>query len=452
MARVDLFRRTSFRLAFWLAVLFLSALALAVGVGYEIARRQLSDLQDSRLLEVFGALAATAQNGDEQDLIEAVQTRIGASRDGSTVYLLRRADGTVLVSNMNDVSLPDRWSTRDATAIGSPTDYRYRLFSGTAGGLRLVVGEAAADQSELGEALGAAFAWTAFAATLAVVAAAIAFATGVQRRISSVEGVLDKVAIGDLSPRIPLSGRRDDLDRIAEAVNRSLDQLAAQVDALRQVSDDIAHDLRTPLNRLRIQIEAAADNCAAGRDASPDLEAALRESDAIAATFSALLRIAQIEGGARVEKFADVSLGRLLATIADAYSEVASDAGMTLINEGAVHITVHGDYELLLQALANLVENALRHCPRETTVLCGAARRAGHIVLYVSDNGQGIPESERTKVFRRLYRLEKSRTTDGSGLGLALVKAVAQLHRADVRAVDARPGLRVEVVFNDPVG
>ncbi|MBS0564458.1 MAG: HAMP domain-containing histidine kinase [Proteobacteria bacterium] len=450
MVRVDLFRRTSFRAAFWLAVLFLTALAIAAGVGYRMARHQLAGIQDARVLEEFDALSVTAQGNDEQDMVEAVQVRIRASRDGSSLFLLRGSDGRVLAANMTGVTLPDGWTTRGAAALGARTDYSYRLFTGPVAGLRLTVGEAASDQSELGEALGTAYAWTALAALVAVVGASAIFAAGVQRRISAVEAALDRVAGGDLAARIPLSGRADDLDRIAAAVNRSLERLAAQVDALRQVSDDIAHDLRTPLNRLRIRIETAARRASEGRDPLPELETALQDSDAIAATFSALLRIAQIEGGARVQTFTDLRGGDLLAAIGDAYAEVAADAGMTLAIDDGPDPAIRGDRGLLLQALANLVENALRHCPPGTAITLGAGRSGARAVLFVQDNGPGIPEGERDKVFRRLYRLEKSRTTDGSGLGLALVKAVAQLHGAEVRALDARPGTRVEITFAAP--
>ncbi len=213
------------------------------------------------------------------------------------------------------------------------------------------------------------------------------------------------------------------------------------------MSSDIAHDLRTPLNRLRINLLEAAQKLASGENPEDDLTAALAQGETIDQTFTALLRIAQIEAGARREKFAPVDLAALVADVADVYANVAEDAGSSLAWETHGPMWVMGDRELLTQTFANLIENAIRHCPPGTAIALAVQAEGEHVTASISDTGPGIPVAERDKVLRRLYRLEKSRTTEGTGLGLALVKAVTDLHGAKLILTDAAPGLRVIMQF-----
>ena len=447
MRPADLWRHSSFRLALGVTLLVLTTLILAGGVGYGLIQERLSARQDVRVTEIFTAIARTSLLDDRIDLIEAVTTRIEASPDRSTVYLLSDSNGKVLAGNIEDVALPPGWSTFSAAKLGIPNDDLYRVFAGPAGQYRLAVGLTDADQEELQNIVLGAFGWAAFIAGLATVAAGAILAARVQNRLSSAEAAVALVAHGDLSARLPVTGRGDDLDRISTAINISLVRLEGSVEAMRQVSADIAHDLRTPLNRLRIRIENAAAKLANGLFAEDDLMEAVAESDRINETFSALLRIAQIETGARRAQFTRVDLAALMRTMAEIYADVAADAGHTLHLDTTGPAWVDGDKELLTQALANLIENAIRHCPPGTTITCAVQGVADRATACVRDTGPGIPVAEREKVLRRLYRLEKSRSTEGTGLGLALVKAVAELHTADLVLADAEPGLRVELVF-----
>jgi signal transduction histidine kinase len=195
-------------------------------------------------------------------------------------------------------------------------------------------------------------------------------------------------------------------------------------------------------------LEGAAEKTASGEDVSDDLAEARAEGHQINATFEALLRIAQVEAGARKARFTDLELTRVVETIAEIYCGVAEEDGKSLSAklEGS-RSTIHGDWELLTQMFANLVENALRHCPAGTAIELSVVERNGRAVATVRDNGPGIPTDEREKVFRRLYRLDKSRSTPGSGLGLSLVRAVADLHGATISLDDCRPGLAVIISF-----
>ena len=429
----------------------LGALILVGAIGYTVLHRQLADRQDARLMEIVNTLRQS-DAADQQDLVDAITARIAASPSHSSVFLLRDAAGKVLASNIRDIQFRSGWSTVEAASLGVTTDYPYRVFAGDLHGDYLVVGLSNADLDDLAEIILTGFGWSALAVFLAAVAAGTWIAARLQRRLGQVTSTLHRVAGGDLSARLAVSGRADDLDVISGEINHTVDRLEALVEAMRQVSADIAHELRTPLNRLRIHIEEAARNAAASAPVENDLAAAIAQSETIDQTFSALLRIAQIEAGARREKFAPVDLTALLVDVGEVYSDVAEDAGQTLRCDLAAAAWVMGDKELLTQSFANLIENAIRHCPRGTAITCKLKVEDDQVIASVSDNGPGIPVEERDLVLRRLYRLEKSRTTEGTGLGLSLVKAVADLHGAELVLSDAQPGLRVDMRFDRVFG
>lgn len=446
MRPVNLWRHSSFRLALGVTLAVLGALILAGVLGYTLLHRQLADRQDARLLEIF-ATFQQSDASDQPDLIEAIAARIKASPDRSSVYLLRDAAGTVLISNIGDVPIPAGASTVQADSLGLPTDYPYRMFAGDLHGDYLVIGLSNADLDDLTEIILNGFGWAAISVLVVAIVAGSWIAFRLQRRLNVVTETLARVASGDLTTRLPVSRRSDDLDVISGEINQTLNRLGALVEAMRQVSADIAHELRTPLNRLRINIESAARHAAEGAPVDDDLAAALQQNEAINQTFAALLRIAQIEAGARREKFAYVDLAAIMASVGEVYADVADDAGQILQCDILGAAWVMGDRELLTQAFANLIENAIRHCPTGTRITCAIHAMRGKVTASVSDTGQGIPEAERDLVLRRLYRLEKSRTTEGTGLGLSLVKAVADLHGAEIALGDAGPGLRVDVTF-----
>lgn len=447
MHPADLWRHSSFRLALGVTLFLLATLMFAGGVGYGLMQSQLSARQDARLTEIFSAVEQTSLQADETDLIEAVTTRIIASPDRATAYLLKDQTGEILAGNVNDLALPAGLSTVSAAELGVPTEYLYRTITRPLGPYTLTVGVTNADLDDLREIVLGAFGWAALFAFLFTIALGVVLALRVQKRLTLSETAVARLAQGDLSARLPVSRRGDDLDRISQAINASLARLAALVDAMRQASTDIAHDLRTPLHRLRIHIEEAARKVTSGGDVEADLAAAIAQSEAIDQTFAALLRIAQIEAGSRRAKFAPVDLSGLMQGVAEIYAEVAEDAGQWLTCDCEAPAEVLGDKELLTQLLANLIENAIRHCPVGTTITCSVHFVGEKVTATVSDNGPGIPAQEHEKVLRRLYRSEKSRTGEGSGLGLALIKAVTDLHTGMLILKDASPGLCVDVQF-----
>jgi signal transduction histidine kinase len=232
-------------------------------------------------------------------------------------------------------------------------------------------------------------------------------------------------------------------------MNRALDRLSGLVEGMRQVSTDIAHDLKTPLNRLKMTVEQAIQQSESGQETLALLLEARAEADHINATFEALLRVSQIEAGARKTRFKRVDLSAIVASVAEIYGDVAIDNGQSIQFDPSSSPSqwVQGDPELLTQMFVNIVENAITHCPAGTVIAIGSSVDGNSPRAVVADNGPGIPPEERELVFRRLYRLDKSRTTPGSGLGLSLVKAIAELHGALVLLEDNQPGLTVVVQF-----
>lgn len=290
--------------------------------------------------------------------------------------------------------------------------------------------------------------------TLIALGGALLLARRSQRRIDRLERTLTRLAQGEFAARVgPMGGGADDLSQIGEQIDAMADELDAKVAALRQVSADIAHDLKTPVQRLSVQLERLT--------AMPDLpdaaatlaDNARAEAQGMIRTFQALLQIAQIEGGSPRARFAPVDLSALATTFCEVYDPTAEESGHRLIcAPSKTALSVAGDKDLIGQLFANLIENALRHTSPDTEIRVETGETDGAPWLQVSDTGPGIPEAEREAVFRRLYRLDASRTTPGSGLGLSLVRAIADLHDARIDLFDNAPGLRLRIRFPAPAG
>jgi signal transduction histidine kinase len=271
------------------------------------------------------------------------------------------------------------------------------------------------------------------------------------RRTDAMARACRDIMDGDLKRRIPVRGTQDELDRLAETINEMLSRIAALMENLSQVSNDIAHDLRTPVTHLRHRLERARGDSKTVEDYRDALEAAITKADEILGLFAALLRIAQIEGGARRAAFAPLELGQLLEQLRQLFEPVADEAGHVLQLDGSGNEMVRGDRQLLIQLFSNLIENAIVHTPPGTNIVLSLRRAAGHAVVAVRDDGPGVPRDEHERLFRRLYRREASRSQPGYGLGLSLAMAIAELHGATIRIQDGiKPGLTVEVSFPLP--
>nr|WP_086940755.1 ATP-binding protein [Thaumasiovibrio occultus] len=272
-----------------------------------------------------------------------------------------------------------------------------------------------------------------------------------QKRISRIETVLSAVADGDLSARTGEKQSYNDLARISVSLDEMLSRLEGSVAAMSDISANIAHELKTPITRLRHNLLTLRDEA----DSRPqsdaflnELDNALVDSQRLASIFDALLRISQIESGARRSRFAALDLTQVIDTVAEIYVDVAEDAEMILnVDMPSQPVMMQGDRELLIQQVANLIENALKYCPAGSEIQLRCGQDGENAWICVEDNGPGIADSEKARVFERLYRIDKSRTKGGLGLGLSLAKAVAGLHHGTISLLDCHPGLGVMVIL-----
>src|SRR6185437_11454217 len=271
------------------------------------------------------------------------------------------------------------------------------------------------------------------------------------RRVEAVSNTTAEIIHGDLGKRVPLSGTGDEFDQLAQNLNQMLDQIERLMAGMRQVTDNIAHDLRTPLSRLRARLEVTLIEKPDQARYADVLRETISEADRLLGTFNALLSIAEAEAGSRRDGFEPVDLSEIARDVAELYEPVADESGLGFEIKIADKILVRGDRHLLSQAIANLLDNALKYTP-EGKVALSVETRAGKARIEVSDTGPGVPPDRRSAVFDRFVRLEGSRSTPGNGLGLSLVRAVARLHDSDIWLEDSvpgseNPGLKVVIEF-----
>ena len=433
-----MFRSTGLRLAaLYTAIFALSVVVLGIITLFS-TRQALSAQFDARIRAESAALVQEYRSEGLRGVVDAVHER--DNTPGSLDFGLQGPNGAALAGRLAATPVAMGW-----TSLRRDHGESLRLYSvALPDGYKLVVGDDEERVETLDEAVIRGFGLAFLGVMILGAAGGYALSRGVNRRIAAISGAAEAIIDGDLSRRVPVRGADDDLDRLALTFNRMLDRIAALMESLNQVSNDIAHDLRTPLTRLRQKLEAGL---MAPRVRDAALEGVLSDLDSILDTFAALLRIAQIEGGARRAAFRPCELAALAQTVTEAFAPSAEDQHQSLSLVVETPATVYGDAELLTQMLVNLVENALRHTGRDARIVVRVARSGRAASLSVRDDGPGVPEAERERLFDRFYRLERSRSTPGSGLGLALVAAVAKLHGADVGLISAQPGLEVRVSF-----
>jgi len=264
------------------------------------------------------------------------------------------------------------------------------------------------------------------------------------RSMDTINRTVQSIMQGDLSQRVAVRNARGDFRRLATTFNRMLDRIQALMDGMRQVTDNIAHDLRTPLTRLRNHLASLQDMV--DGEAQPTVQAVIDEADGLLATFNALLRIAQIESGQRIAGFQRLDLSQILHDVIELYEPLAAEKNIDVTAQMEQPLPVSGDRDLLFQAFANLLDNAIKYTPVQGAIQLSADVDGRQLRIEIADSGMGVPASELDKIFRRFYRVEASRSLQpGNGLGLSLVQAVINLHAGSIAAGDNQPGLTVTV-------
>jgi len=450
MRLAEYVRSAPFRIATAYAGLFAVSVVALFGVVLWSTTREMTTEIKGAIEQDMRPLVTAYHNGRLSRLVEAVRERAQAAVSGEAFYLLQTPSGTALAGNLEPLAPFSGWrEIVFETVVGSDRKRSERVIAlgVSLDGAFVLVGRSMRRVTEVQEILLRSLGWAIAMTLVLALAGGALLSRGALRRIEEIGRTTQAIVDGDLSRRIPTGNARDEIDRLAANINHMLDRIEELMEGLRQVTNDIAHDLRTPLGRLRQRLETARRREQTVEGHKATLDRAIEEIDAILDTFNALLRIAQIEAGARKTHFTEVDLSDLARTIVEAYEMVAEHNGQSLRATIADGLSLRGDRDLLTQMLANLVENAIRHTPAGTTITLVLAAGAEGPVIEVADDGPGIPAEERDKVLHRFYRLETSRTTPGSGLGLSLVRAVADLHDAEIALQDNAPGLRVAVRF-----
>jgi len=452
-------RTTAFKLAATYFVVFTVFAVVFVGwISRETDRILTQQVQDSIEAEI-GVLADEGLSKGLTGIVAAIEQR--SRVPGASLYVIADASGNVVAGNVTEV--PSALLQRSGL---DPVTIPYKRLEGDStrhlamvrvlplpNGLRMLVGRDVSDIERIRVVVAKAMM---IGVGLLIALALLSWffvSRRVLKRIDQVSATSRRIMDGDLSGRLEVTGTGDEFDRLAASLNAMLDRIEALLSGLKEVSDNIAHDLKTPLTRLRTRVEAALAGPERTDEYRAALEATIEDSDQLIRTFNALLMIARIEAGSPDGAMASINLARVVADVAEFYEPVAEEAEVYLALSLEEPLPMIGSRELISQALGNLVDNAIKYVktgdapPTPARVEVTARREGGDIVIQVADNGPGIPVSERERVLERFVRLEKSRSQPGSGLGLSLVDAVARLHHGNLSLGDAEPGLVVTLRF-----
>jgi signal transduction histidine kinase len=454
-ALTKLFRTVTFRLSLTYLALFSAAAAVAIFYIYwnttVLLTRQLHQTIDAELT----GLAEQYKAGGLEQLVRTVADR--GQTPGNSLYLVADAQGHRVAGNLSIVS-PELWNSVGPVEFvysrPSPGGTEARLAFANVfrlpGGDRLIVGRDIEDRRDLARVIRSAMLWGLGVMALFGIGGGYLVSRNLLARIDAVAATTRTIMEGDLSGRIPINGSGDELDRLSESLNLMLARIEQLMAGLREVSDNIAHDLKTPLNRLRNRVEAALREPYGDPVYREALERTIEEADGLIKTFNALLSIARLEAGAGGENREVLDVSALVRDVAELYEPVAEERGLVLRAETSEPIYLRADRQLLGQAIANLMDNAIKygapgHGSNESKpeVSVTAEAKGAMAEIVVTDRGPGVPLSERERVLDRFVRLEASRSEPGSGLGLSLVAAVARLHGGTLKLEDNDPGLRV---------
>jgi len=444
-------RTTAFKLsAIYIAVFSIFSVVFVLYISYSANQLLGEQLQETIAGELFG-LANEYRIGGLPSVVNAIDQR--SHQPGASLYLITDVSGRILAGNVSRVPA----NLLDSSGA-EPLTVPYERYAGDTGdrvamiqvvrlpgGFRMLVGRDLGEREQFRKIIARALTW-ALALMIGLALLSWFFVSRrVLKRIDSLSATSRRIMVGDLSGRLEVTGSGDEFDRLAENLNDMLDRIEHLLVGLKEVSDNIAHDLKTPLTRMRNRVEAALASPEDTDSYRAALETTIEESDQLIKTFNALLLIARMEAGAQEANMAEVEIGAVVRDVAELYEPAAEEKGVAVSVDICEPVVLFANRELLGQALANLIDNALKYAVAADggRISVSAVKTGRDVVLTVADNGPGIAEADRERVLQRFVRLEESRSLPGSGLGLSLVAAVASLHHGTIELKDTDPGLAV---------
>jgi len=454
-----LLRTTAFQLTLVYLLIFVLFAVSLLGYFALNTRRLITEQITRTVTSEVGRLREQYREAGIRGLVLFIDLR--SRRPGSNLYLVTTPTGEALAGNVGALA-PGAldhpgWVEALYRRIEAPDETEHRalvLVVELPGGFRLLVGRDLEERERIYGIIANAGRWSFALVVVLGVAGGFFVSRRVLKRIDAMTDTAHTIMAGDLAGRLPIAGTGDELDRLAENVNAMLERIEALMGGLKEVSDNIAHDLKTPLTRLRNRCEQALRNAKSDGDYRAALESTIAESDELIRTFDALLMIARAESGHARDNMTEFDAAAIARDVGDLYEPVAEQHGLALKVEASLAAPVRGNRELISQALANLIDNAIKYAnpdmtkngaPAEIVIKAGA--EGERITLAVEDRGPGIDGSERGRVVERFVRLEQARSQPGSGLGLSLASAVARLHGGELRLEDNQPGLRCVIAL-----
>lgn len=457
-----LFKTTAFRLsAIYLIIIILASVVVGSYISWKINNLITNQLVETISVEVKG-LAEQYRDGGTARMANIIASR--SSRPGNSLYFFGSKKGGKIAGNLNRIPKALQGGAHGAQFSyvwqqdrGSVTRHAVGIPFPVAGGLVLIVGRDIEDQRSFVFAVRQSFFIGLALLAMFGLGAGLWVSQNLLNRISSISKTSKSIMAGDLSERIQLNGSDDELDRLSANLNTMLERIENLMIGMRQVSDNIAHDLKTPINRIRIAAEEALLDPRGEGARIKALHSIIEEADNLVKTFNALLKIARLEAGADSEQKDIVDLSTMVREVADLFEPVADEQGMSLKINTSECATILADRQLVAQALSNLIDNAIKYTRQQnelgeettknTVIELTVRTNENKVELEVSDNGVGIADIHRSRVFDRFVRLEDSRSKPGSGLGLSMVAAITKAYRGTIQLKDNNPGLKAILSF-----
>lgn len=445
----DQLRTTTFLVTLrYMFLFFVSVSILMILINWAISEyvEERSDVSVHIAAETFSMLYRRIG----VDAVEELMTARNQVEDGpaATFYMVATTDYQPVIGNLPRwpelVSMGNGWVEFGLARNGEPILARGRV-SRMPDGAWILVAREVSTLGALNAVLDRTFAIVLGITLLLALAGGILMSDNVLKRVNVINTTSRQIMAGDLSQRIPTRTTRDEFDELSLNLNAMLDQIESLMASVRHVSDNVAHDLRTPLTRLRNRLEALREQL--GDAEAAEIDACIEDADGLLATFASLLSIARIESGASESQLADVDVDAIARDACDLYQALAEDKNIELSCSAPGSHRVRGDRNLLFQAMTNILDNAIKYSPGGGRIHAQVSADSSGVILTVTDSGPGIPEDHRDQVLQRFYRLDEARSAPGAGLGLSLVKAIAQRHKARLLLEDNRPGLRVRLIF-----
>ena len=456
---INLFRLTSFRLIFIYTILLAISVFLIAFYLYWSTARDLQNRADQDIVQESQMLTRVYQRGGVNGLARFI-TQL-SQIPNANLYALRNNKNDIVAGNFTDkdslwdlTRLDDGWvsfsSIRNKTSANETMPTRKQFFRGkefiVRGSYNLIIGRDVSNEIYLKER----FLNTIISATLLILILGLfggyVLSRNILNRISAINKTSIEIMDGDLLQRLPIGSSNDELNQLSVNLNNMLDRLNKLMTGMKDVSDNIAHDLRTPLNKIRTNLEVTLMSNPTSENYRNSIQEVIYDIDIVINTFNSLLAISRVESGSLSLEKEKVDINKLLENVIDLWEPLAEEKNINLINQSDDNIYIEGNKNLLSQAISNLIDNAIKYGPQGNKINIGAKFENDNVILWVSDNGPGIPNKDKERVLERFARLDVSRNTKGTGLGLSLVASSIRFHKGTIQLLDSKPnGLIVKL-------